>query len=191
MITDVTMTLKRAHIPWQKSVREIESFFDPWLRQTTRGLYIQYFENNGTQPVYDKNRGFRDGRRGALVVHAQGMSIKSGKFERGFLRRRKQDADHLHHIRAEKLGETYRSCLKFAFLLDLTDLPRFQVSGLREAERVLKRNVDRIIDVHSALRPKATRQGDWRRLGLKIPSLRASMRRCLEQTEQELVVRKR
>jgi hypothetical protein len=165
MIYDVTEQLLSARVRWEAPIGKLETYFDAPVRNATRGLYIQYFENENRLPVFDKNRNFSRGGEGRLVIHENGASLKPGKFQDGFVRRRKQDADHLHRAREETFGETYRQCLKFALLLDLSELPKVQ---LKSCEARLKIDVDEFIRLHAALHPCATRHGDWR-------SLRASL----------------
>jgi hypothetical protein len=131
-----------------------------------RGLYVQYLENSGAEPIYDRNRG------GKLLVRPGGTTIKIGKFENGFLARRSQDAVHMHRRPAdmtephkpycEEFGYapalgTYMECLRRVYLLNLGSSPKEVV---RRAEKELRTDVDKFLRSRG-LNVENSR-GDWR-----------------------------
>lgn len=169
MFHDMTQLLLNPDIPWGGTLPEIEEHFHPWVHRIEFGLYVQYFENDSPLPVFDKNRDFSRNGSGAHVIYEHGASLKPGKFQGGFLRRRRQDADHLHRARTDAFGSTYRSCLKFCLLLDLSRGPFGNPVAIKGAERRLKRNVDEAIREHELAHSAATRRGDWRKLRSPTP----------------------
>lgn len=191
MIYDMTQALQNPQIRWDSTLMEIEAHFEPQIRGVTQGVYVQYFENDHRLPVHDKNRTFASGGEGALVIDAYGASLKPGKFQGGFLRRRRQDADHLHRTREDPFGHTYRTCLKFALLLDLSEEAANAVLTVRRAEGLLKQKVDRILSDGDLLHPRATRRGDWRKLidRGQERQLRDSMCSVLLELAQDLGIR--
>lgn len=143
-----------------------------------RGLYVQYFENRGADPVYDRNGESRG--RGKQLVEPGGTTIKIGKFENGFLARRAQDAIHMHRrpasvanpptrysdefVYAPALG-TYLECLKRIYVLNLGSLPKAIV---RRAEQDLRTDVDAFLTNHGL--PVRDFLGDWRLLSEPVPA---------------------
>jgi hypothetical protein len=191
MLHDLTDVLLNPRIKWDRSVTELAQHFEPAVSAIDRGLYIQYFENRHHLHVYDKNRNFATGGSGALVINANGASLKPGKFQHGFLRRRRQDADHLHRERGEAIGDTYRHCLKFALALDLTAHRDRLGASMRHAETLLKRRIDSWVEEQDLLHQEASRRGDWRRLQKRVPlvGLREAMHDALVATAGELGLR--
>lgn len=187
MILDLTTALTDAKVDWTARPRDVSSHFRPRVRRLERGLYLLYFENDGVQPVYDKNRNFSTGGTGTLVIHARGASLKPGKFEKGFIARRRQDAHHLHRGRKEQVGPTFAGCLKLALVLDLAE-HRDGVAAARQGERVLRNKLDAFIAREDFAHSDATRRGDWRRLNARIPvrTLELVGRRFLRATAEEL-----
>lgn len=164
MIHDMTALLVNPAIPWAGTIHEISNYFEDWVNRVEAGLYVQYFENDSPLPIYDKNRDFRHGGNGALVVCGHGASLKPGKFQNGFINRRRQDADHLHRTRADEFGATYRSSLKFCLMIDLPVRSVADKTCLKQTEKLLKRNIDNIIAERGCAHPSANRRGDWRKL---------------------------
>jgi len=196
MIHDLTKQLRNKRIHWEDKATKLGEHFEPWILGFRSGLYIQYFENKNDADVHDKNRKFRVGGAGALVIHTQGASLKPGRFQGGFLGRRRQDADHLHRTRRDPFGATYRDCLKLCLLLDLTkeveQLGRARPPSdfMKEAEMVLKRRLDAWIKQRDLLRPDATRHGDWRRLSRPLARLGIDdLEAILTETGKDLGVR--
>lgn len=164
MIHDITASLVNPTIPWARTIREIRSCFEDWVNSIEAGLYVQYFENDSPLSIYDKNREYRHGGNGACVVYGHGASLKPGKFQNGFINRRRQDADHLHRTRADEFGATYRSSLKFCLMIELPVRLCADKRCLKKAEKLLKSNIDKIIKEREWAHPGANRRGDWRKL---------------------------
>ena len=180
-VLDVTDLLKRA--AWSEDRRVTESWFAGGLPSedvlqrasaSFAGLYVLYFENDG-DAVHDKNRGWSRGGRGKMVIARNGASLKPGKFEGGFIRRRHQDADHLHRRRDDPFGTTFVDCLKLALFMDLTAHPQL----VRPGEAALKAQLKRFIEAppRNGLASGYNWLGDWRLLGSRIalPVLRESL----------------
>jgi len=187
---DLTTTFAATNIDWSGTRKDVAQRFRPALREMRRGLYVQYLENHGTAPVYDKNREWSKGGAGRLVIHADGASLKPGKFKIGLITRRYQDAEHLHRARGEVYGATYADCLRLVLVLDMSGHGGGD-DVVREGERILKRKVDAFIDDRMALHPEATRQGDWRCLRDRLPveEVATHMRAALRETATELGLR--
>ena len=179
-VREVTAELTSA--AWKSDLRETEAIFansiTGCLLGIRVGLYVLYFENMG-KAVYDKNRSWSSGGKGKMVIAADGASLKPGKFEGGFIRRRHQDADHMHRQRGDIFGKTFRECLKLAYVLDLTARPQL----VRKSEKKLRARLKPAIEeCWGGLAEDATWRGDWRLLGKRImlADLRARLPRILE-----------
>lgn len=190
-VLDVTDVLQRAS--WSEDRKVTQSWFaDGRARDDVHqrvlascaGLYILYFENNG-DAVHDKNKGWREGGPGKMVIVKKGASLKPGKFEGGFVRRRYQDADHLHRRRNDPFGRTFVECLKLAFVVDLTEHPHL----VRDGEAALKAHLKRFIVAlpPNGLAPGTDWRGDWRLLANRIalPVLREALPRILKEAVPE------
>lgn len=180
-VLDVTDLLRQA--TWSKVPTVTQAWFaDRGARESTcqrvlascAGLYVLYFENDA-RAVHDKNGGWRDGGLGKMVIAREGASLKPGKFEGGFVRRRHQDADHMHRRRSDAFGTTFTECLRLAFLLDLTPHPHL----VRRGEATLKAHLKQFIVTapRTGLAPGANWRGDWRLLAdrIPLPDLRTSL----------------
>ncbi|WP_437479013.1 hypothetical protein WME75_31910 [Sorangium sp. So ce1014] len=191
MIYDLTQALLNPQIPWSSSGSAITAHFEPWVCGIGHGLYVQYFENDAALPVYDKNRNFARGGEGMLLIDPHGASLKPGKFQDGFLRRRRQDADHLHRTRKDQFGHTYRECLKLALVLDLTNDRTLTRSATKEVEKLLKSKVDEWLRRRDLLHAMSTRRGDWRRLRRLVPpdELKEPMLAIVAQTAMEVGIK--
>lgn len=88
------------------------------------GLYVLVFSNEARLHVFDRNgRPRPDGTRGTLIVNRRGLSLKPGKFERGFGARMLTNLKHMHH-RPRPGVQKYvmLECFKRGWLLDLASL---------------------------------------------------------------------
>lgn len=90
-----------------------------------KGLYVHLLYNPTSAAVHDWN-----GKKGKCLICPQRNTIKVGKFEKGIIRRRSQDADHFHElpepgvpnshdgVAAPAAPGTFASCLQLALVLD-------------------------------------------------------------------------
>jgi hypothetical protein len=158
---DFTAELVQPNIDRTLPHRELAHHFSPAVHSAERGVYILYFENSSADPVFDKNG------KGKLVIPAGGASLKPGKFEGGFIARRRQDADHLHRTPGDQFGATFKQCLRLALALDLSGR---STEVTRATEQVLKEAVDAfIIGPPRLLHAAGSRRGDWRHLTGNLP----------------------
>ena len=143
---------------------------EPWLA-LEKGVYVHYLHNEHDDPVHDRN-GEKEGK-GKLLVHPRRGTVKIGKFESGLLKRRSEDAHHMHRRSPTPTGNaggaahifdpapgTFADCLRFAFVLDLSSHDGQQV--VRDAEASLRRQLDEFLAEQSV--EVQDRLGDYRLL---------------------------
>jgi hypothetical protein len=164
VIQNLTAQFTDPKIVWSESVKDVERHFGPAVRNITCGLYVMYFRNHSDASVFDKNGSFSRGGAGKLVIYGNEASLKPGKFEGGLVRRRAQDADHLHRSRTEAIGTAFRESLQFLLVLDLSS---HGIGAVGIGENLLKKDIDGILE--GRLRPGSTRRGDWRHLSQAEP----------------------
>jgi hypothetical protein len=176
---------------WTGDFRQDKFLFDQRIRSIDRGVYVHYLENHHDHPVHDRN-GERVGK-GTLLMQPGLGAIKFGKFEDGLIRRRSDDARHMHRrcpsltrsgVRVfDRAPHTFGDCLRLALVLDLTD---YAVSIVREAERALRKHMRHFLEYNRL--SVENHRGDYRVLNVPAPgALVNTLTRWAERVFDEIV----
>lgn len=126
------------------------------------GLYVFVFRNDESRPVYDNNP------KRKVVIHEEGLSIKPGKFEKGFSVRLENYYDHLHRVRRRNspvpvLAESLLS----GFCLDLSGVAGTIPRPARVFERYWTEAVNAFLEANGLLAEapiKQLKRSEWRYL---------------------------
>lgn len=115
---DFTDELRRADRSWTRGGRRFVEQFSSEAQHTQVGLYVLVHENASDHAIYDRNG---DGR---LLIQANALGVKYGKFQGGFLLRRFTDHKHLHRRLPDdtEQPDVFASVLRYALALDLSDI---------------------------------------------------------------------
>jgi hypothetical protein len=128
----------------------------------SQGLYVFLFTNDSDRPVYDDNK------KRKIVIYPRGMSIKPGKFEKGFAVRVGNYHKHLHRERRRNvpisvLGE----CFVRGYWLDLSAVAPWVRSPARVFERYWTEAVNAFLAANELLAKPPVKQlarAEWRYL---------------------------
>ncbi len=118
MLYDFTDELCNKDRSWARGGQRFLEQFSTSAQETRVGLYVLVHSNESQYAIYDRNG---DGR---IVVGANSVGVKYGKFEQGFLARRFTDHKHFHRKLEDGSEEVdiFASVLRYALVLDLSDI---------------------------------------------------------------------
>lgn len=140
-IHDLTASFRAIH--WTGCPGQDKRQAPSEMRAIKRGVYVHYLRNEHEHAVHDRN-GEAKGR-GKLLIHPGLSTIKFGKFEDGLVKRRSDDAKHMHRreagvawqpgLRRPASPHVFAECIRLALVLDLSEYDRHVI---RKAERMIR-----------------------------------------------------
>ena len=122
------------------------------------GLYAFLYSSPTSGKIYDKNTTPK------IVLYPTGLSLKSGKFEKEFVKRHKVTIKHLSHVSKDGQKFEFNQFFQVGYVLDLSECKMGLVSTARVFERYWTEHINSFLEWQNLLADKSqqNKRAEWR-----------------------------
>ena len=158
---------------WKLPISSLNTKFSPGIVSIKDGLYLMIISNPHKQDVYDNNS------KPKVVIKAESISVKAGKFTNGIINRRKDDfGTHLHYTNAGTKHMLGSSTVNLLYVINLSST-HFITSKTADCfEKMLTQSIQKELDAKSWDAHTTSKRTEWRHIKAGVPV--ASLKKVLE-----------
>tara|TARA_B110000285_G_C14928077_1_gene516003 strand:+ start:293 stop:874 length:582 start_codon:yes stop_codon:yes gene_type:complete len=171
---DLTTEFSRiSNSDWKLPMRKLNTKFTSSVASIKDGLYLMIISNPHKQDVYDDNS------KPKVVIKANSISVKAGKFTNGIINRRKDDfGTHLHYTNAGTKHMLGSSTINLLYVIDLSSA-HFITSKTADCfEKILIQSMQKELDIRKWDAHTTSKSTEWRHIKARVPL--ASLKKVLE-----------
>jgi len=162
---DLTTDFTRiSNSDWKLPISNLKTKFSPGIVSIKDGLYLMIISNPHKQDVYDNNS------KPKVVIKAESISVKAGKFTNGIINRRKDDfGTHLHYTNAGTKHILGSSTVNLLYVINLSSA-HFITSKTADCfETMLTQSIQKELDAKSWDAHTTSKRTEWRHIKAGVP----------------------
>ena len=171
---DLTTEFSRiSNSDWKLPMSILKTKFSSPVAIIKDGLYLMIISNPHKQDVYDDNS------KPKVVIKADSISVKAGKFTNGIINRRKDDfGTHLHYTNAGTKHMLGSSTINLLYVIDLSSA-HFITSKTADCfEKILIQSIQKELDIRKWDAHTTSKSTEWRHITARVPV--SSLKKVLE-----------
>ena len=158
---------------WDLPLAVLKTTFSDGIASIRDGLYLMIISNPHKQDVYDNNS------KPKIVIKAESTSVKTGKFTKGIIARRKDDfGRHLHYNNAGTKHMLGSSTVNLLYVIDLSSAHFITPKTADCFETMLRQSIQKELDSRSWDAHISSKSTEWRHIAPRVSA--ASLKHALE-----------